>query len=495
MPGDSFGSTPASPPHPSIRNTRPPRWCFEDVPSDINRRTASTGRPKRGSRRSAKPVSTEVWTASALQNYRMMRLLARLAQRFNDAGVPVMILKGAPLNLLMYITPDSRPMGDLDIMVRPEDAGRAFEILECLGAMPGGPMVRADFFPRFHYECEYTIGAIHPVKIDLHVRPFRPLRYAGLVPENAFWQNAQTVAIGDATVLVPCREEMLIHLCVHAAVHNCSRPIWLQDIRRWIHHGSTTLDWNHIVETVRRWRVALPFRTALERAFTDVESTVPQEVRNHLVAMHVGWRDRWVLRQAPRDAAHPVAHILTNVLCTPDPRFVLAYVRAIVLPSREHMADWYARRHLGWLCVAHLLRTLSPVLRRSQILWRWLFPIETKGHPVRGIGVYARRCFRSGSKIMTCHAHHGETTDSSRAGTSLRSNTFRCHELIGKPQHLKHSCQPNAVLRGLDLMALRTIEPGQEITIDHGPGSCRCPDRQSSAAVKHARYDALSLKA
>ncbi len=113
---------------------------------------------------------------ASVRNVRMMHLLERIARAFNDAGVPVLALKGAALNLVLYDRPDERPMGDLDLLIKPENVEDAFAILEKLGCLRGEPLVREDFFPRFHYEVEFRAGDIYPVKIDLHVRPFRPLR-------------------------------------------------------------------------------------------------------------------------------------------------------------------------------------------------------------------------------------------------------------------------------------------------------------------------------
>jgi len=175
----------------------------------------------------------------SFRNVRMMHLLERIATRFNEAKVPLMALKGAALNLTLYEQPDQRPMGDLDLMVRHEDIESACALLEAMGGLRGEPLVRDDFFPRFHYELEYTLGDIYPVKIDLHVRPFRPLRYARTVPDHALWQGAESVSVGKATVLIPSTEDMLIHLCVHAAVHGCSQRKWISEIGQWVHRQRT----------------------------------------------------------------------------------------------------------------------------------------------------------------------------------------------------------------------------------------------------------------
>ncbi|MCH7884517.1 MAG: nucleotidyltransferase family protein, partial [Planctomycetes bacterium] len=279
----------------------------------------------------------------------MMGLLERIAAKFNDADLPLIVLKGGALNLTVYERLHQRPMDDLDLLIRPEELDRALGLIEELGGLRSESQVRGDFFPRFHYETEYTIGSIHPVKIDLHVRPFRPLRYAQLVPKDAFQARSRPVPIGRATILIPSTEEMLIHLTAHAAIHGCARRMWLEDIRLWIAAHRQELDWDRFVTTVNRWRLALPVRIALQRVETQFGPVCPPSVSQALSNARVSWRDRLALRQAPRDAGHPASHIAVNALCTPGWRFKIGYLRAMLFPDRSHMAHWYGRNHRGWL--------------------------------------------------------------------------------------------------------------------------------------------------
>jgi hypothetical protein len=309
--------------------------------------------------------------AVATGNIRMMHLLERIARRFNDADLPLMVLKGAALNLLLYREPHERPMSDLDLMVPAKLVSRAQEILEKCGCRPGAPLVRDDFFPRYYYETEYSIGEIFPTRIDLHVRPFRPLRYARLMPPAAFWEGAQTIAVGQATVLVPDDADMLIHLAVHAAVHGCSRGKWLDDVRRWLAERGEQLDWERFLHHVGRWRLALPVRNTLNLMRNEV--AIPEHVNACLAQMGVNWRDRLVLRHAPRDAEHTAAHVLVNAVCTPGLGFVLGYLIAITFPGRRHMASWYPHRHWGWLGCAHLSRVFRPPLAGLRQTCRRIF--------------------------------------------------------------------------------------------------------------------------
>ncbi len=310
------------------------------------------------------PPDADLNAAYALRNLRMMRLLERIAEKFNEADVPLLVLKGAALNLTVYDRPDARYMEDLDLLVRPQDVDRARVVLEELGGLRGESNVREDFFPRFHYETEYKFGAIYPVKVDLHVRPFRPFRYAATVPADALWERAQRVPLGRASVLIPSAEDMLIHLAVHAAVHGPPRPKWIEDMRLWVNAYGTEIDWDYVVNTTVVWKVALAFRTAIRSVEQQCGPICPQTVTDALARVRVGWCDRLVLRQAPRDADHPASHILVNVLCTPDRSLAASYLRAVCLPSREYMSDRYRRRHWGWLWCAHLLRWLSPLAAR-----------------------------------------------------------------------------------------------------------------------------------
>lgn len=295
---------------------------------------------------------------TAIRNARMMRVLDRIAARFEEAGVPLMALKGAVLNMTVYDRPDQRPMDDLDLLIREPDIKLAFALLEDMGGVSGETLVRGDFFPRFHYEMEYTVGHIYPVRIDLHVRPFRPLRYGRVVPTDALWASARRMRIDEGTILIPSDEEMLIHLAAHAAIHACARRSWLVDLHRWVVRRRDAINWERFVDTADRWRLALPVREALARAQRDLGSFLPADVLPALAQKKVSWRDRLALRQAPRDAERPVMHVLVSALTTPGWLFVLGYLRRVLIPGRAHMADWYGRRHWGWLPIAHLLRWL-----------------------------------------------------------------------------------------------------------------------------------------
>ncbi len=457
---------PAEPGNVRRDEPRPPHAAITPTAGD----SSDTARHSRSTYARSAPPSPPL----SIRNVRMMRVLDRVAAKLDAAGVSVMALKGAVLQLELHDRPDLRPMDDLDLLIREKDVDRAFAVLEDMEGLRGAPLVREDFFPRYHYEMEYTVGRIYPVRIDLHVRPFRPLRYSRLVPPDALWESARRVHIDRSSILIPSVEDMLIHLSAHVAIHGFARRMWLTDVRGWAVKYRERIDWERFLASVWAWGLALPVREALGRTEREFGRIVPEHVPRRLAEMKVNWRDRLALRHAPRDSDHPAAHVAVNVLTTPGWRFTLGYLRAVFVPGKGHMADWYCGRHFGWLPCAHVVRWLRALTPRVPLRGLWLSKTETRESRIHGVGVFSTRFIKPGEVIAR---YHGREVD--RHGTYViphktADGKTRYLELTGKLKVLNHSCQANARLDGFKLVAVRPLVSGQEITIDYGHETCDC---------------------
>ena len=301
-----------------------------------------------------------VEAAGVYQRERMEPVLTGLQR----ANIDFLLLKGAALDTLLFDHPGMRPMADVDLLIRPEDVGRADALLRELGCTPGADLLNDDFYPRFYYEREYFTPDCPPVKIDLHVRPFRPLRYARTVPDDALWEDPLSVRIGSCDVAIPNPTHMLIHLAVHAACHGLIGLKWLYDIKRWLDCFGDRIDLKDLAGKCRRWQLTLPVRRTLE-AVADLfgpPSTVHRQAL-HAVCRPTSWRDRLLLAQCPHDYDRPVRALAVNMLCTPGLRFRLAYLRSVLLPGRRHLAQLYPHRHPGWPIVAHGVRIARGLTR------------------------------------------------------------------------------------------------------------------------------------
>jgi hypothetical protein len=291
----------------------------------------------------------------AARNLAARHALVPLLQALDRASIPVMLLKGAALLESVYPRLDLRPMSDVDLLVRPDQARDAISAL-APHARPGMDLIREDFFPAYYYETELLTGGPFPLRVDLHARPLRPLRIARIMPDDAMWTGAIAVTIGEAKAVIPGAETMVIHLAAHAAYHGCARLIWLYDIKRVVATHAGRIDWGLVVDRARKWGLALPVATALRETQRRLGPACPETTLRELEARKAHWKDRLTLHAAPRAAASPLIHVATNLLSTPGVRFRLGYLLALLRPGASHLGETYPYRHRGWTVCAHAWR-------------------------------------------------------------------------------------------------------------------------------------------
>ena len=149
------------------------------------------------------------------------RVAADVAGAMSQAGVPFLVLKGAALAHLVYDDPRLRPMRDVDLLIRRDDARRAQDALIGSGFRAAGPAVP---WNHHHLQAMAMTREGATVTIELHhelmVRtPFlEPRLYDDLHcrGQSFQWSGTSWQTLG--------REDMLWHVYAHAFVINTLRP-------------------------------------------------------------------------------------------------------------------------------------------------------------------------------------------------------------------------------------------------------------------------------
>lgn len=189
--------------------------------------------------------------------FRAEHLKARLRETLAvlvREGIEVVLLKGAALATTVYTSFLDRPMGDLDLLVAPEDAERAHIALRAAGWTWDEAT-----FPRARYAGHHHLPPLDDaagtgVRLELHTgiaidgHPFA----LTLADMRARWRG---VPVGDTSACVPCPEHLLLHEAVHFAwSHVLSFGAWrtARDIQLMALSG--TVDWDLFVEDTRRHR-------------------------------------------------------------------------------------------------------------------------------------------------------------------------------------------------------------------------------------------------
>jgi len=214
----------------------------------------------------------------------------RLEQRLHESvaalatrGIEVMLLKGSALAYTAYAAFAERPMGDLDLLVHPEQAREAWSILQTLGWT----------WPATRWPAErYTVHQHLPPLVDAHGQGFRLELHTDLLPggqpfrlsADTLWRDAQPICLDGRTTLVPDPLQHLLHLCVHFAwSHQMQWASWrtFRDVQALTRRGD--IPWATFVDLARDSRATTCCFWTLRLARDLARVTVPNDV---LRALH-----------------------------------------------------------------------------------------------------------------------------------------------------------------------------------------------------------------
>jgi hypothetical protein len=265
------------------------------------------------------------------------RLLQRLEYAARENGLALTPLKGAALYAAGFYRPGERPMADLDLLVRPQQASRAIELLRHMGYRESDCSPRHVVLERDDADTPAPLGEHrdNSLKIDLHcaLREMLPLRAVDI--------SAQVFPREEQPGLnpYPSTRELLNHLLLHAAGSLCYgqlRLLHLEDIAR-LSARMTMQDWSGWVgqQHLPLWWSFPPLRLAAR-----YYGCVPEEVLSETAA-----RCHWWLRRSSRrctlaevSVSHLWVRAFPGIRWARTPQELLTYMMSRILPSAETVA-------------------------------------------------------------------------------------------------------------------------------------------------------------
>jgi len=167
---------------------------------------------------------------AAFTSLALARESIRLQRAFDEAGLPALIVKGAPMAMLAYGDLGRKESWDIDLLTDEASVFAARRLLEGLGygmSAPGG--LDSAQFARFVPHAKEA-AFLHPetgITMELHWRLVdNELLLAGIGLES----GTKAVSLGAGTVRTLAHAPLLAYLCVHGAAHNWGRLKWLADV-------------------------------------------------------------------------------------------------------------------------------------------------------------------------------------------------------------------------------------------------------------------------
>lgn len=248
-----------------------------------------------------KGVYRHAWVRNAQLFYDTDKALAALAR----AGIPTLVLKGAPLALASYARPGARPMDDLDVAVPQARRAEALRVLQAEG---------------------WTSPHMHLDPRSVHAMPFRNSRgngfdlhwhilkeTSGKAVEVRFWESARPFEFNGVPTRMVDPPLALVHLLVHGLRTNPEPPVrWVADVLTLLRRNPD-LDWDVLVDFARAIRVTQRMHLGLAFVRQRFDAPVPPEALEALAASR-----RNLLERAETAAAlFDTRGLAGNAICMP----------------------------------------------------------------------------------------------------------------------------------------------------------------------------------
>mgnify|MGYP001025099558 CR=1 FL=1 len=157
-------------------------------------------------------LTKQLWTKTQLS----LRETASAFDRLAADGIPFLVFKGGAQYAEGLAAATRRIMGDVDILVRPEDTVRALDSL----AADGWTATNGESFEYLRELANVRLSGNFKKgergEIDLHNSPFHFARIQPLLDE-AMWRSAQNAKLALRPILVPAPTDATLLLLAHSA--------------------------------------------------------------------------------------------------------------------------------------------------------------------------------------------------------------------------------------------------------------------------------------
>jgi hypothetical protein len=193
---------------------------------------------------------------NALRSLDQLQELIRIAGDLQQTGIPVVVFKGPQLARMVHSREALKESVDLDILlVHAVDLEQAHNLLTGSGYTQSNLNVhRGKLSRKIFLIAKREVHYFNPRNkshIDLHLRAGANTYLTDSLFHHIF-KELETFDLDGHPVTIFAREQYLVYLCYHGALHQFSRLGWLMDIRAFVLAYQDMLDYGKAISLARK---------------------------------------------------------------------------------------------------------------------------------------------------------------------------------------------------------------------------------------------------
>jgi hypothetical protein len=216
------------------------------------------------------------------KNQMILDSVRKVILLFNEANIPVVLLKGVPLIENVYKDKGARCLGDADILISPKYLEKAMEIMVHNGwdYFNKSPFYINRFKAPLENKIlkEVTFSNNQNTEIDIHWSLFMFLfkeNKSHLMSYDEIFKYTSDFDLKGAKYKMPCIEDMIIHIVVHGAEGNNHRTLrWVADVVTII--KTMPVDWIFLLERTKKFEVVMEINVAFSYLYKNYSFLIPE---------------------------------------------------------------------------------------------------------------------------------------------------------------------------------------------------------------------------
>lgn len=311
-------------------------------------------------------IPEKAYNANTVLNMKRIEMLKKLEQALDHEKIEVMTLKGASLLDHIYQDIGVRPIGDIDLMIRPGDR-EAFENL----------LIKTGY-ERDKQRTHIFIK--DDISIDIHIHALNIDRIASrkfLFPEGMtpVWRNAESWRDGFKWLKRPDDKDNIILLTLHMMKHSFDKLFWWLDIILVLNQYDDKF-WIKLRERAEYLKTERPLKYLLYLLNRMFNVNPPFESGLKDISKDLTFIEKRLLDERAAGQSIERLGVMLGLFCIKGMIGKLSFIRETLFPNREVIEQEFSKsfnENRGLFYLHRLSQTVSLVLKQFFIILRALF--------------------------------------------------------------------------------------------------------------------------